>query len=79
MTLLTDRLAFQTTSLPRIRQRADYFAQQRFSDYFQPAATEVELTAAGFVEVWSNERWILWRVPDHPPTQAELLAAEAKS
>ena len=79
MSLLTDRLAFQTTSLPRIRQRADYFAQQRGSDYFQPAATEAELTAAGFEEVWSDPRWILWRVPDHPLTQEELLAAEGAS
>ncbi len=74
MSLLTDRLAFQTASLPRIRQRADYFAQQRYSDYFQPGDTEAELEAAGFVEVWSNERWILWRLPDHPPTQQDLAA-----
>ena len=74
MTLLTDRRAFQTTSLPRITQRADYFAQQRFSEYFQPPATAAELTAAGYTEVWANERWILWRAPDHPPTQAELFA-----
>jgi hypothetical protein len=74
MTLLTDRRAFQTTSLPRITQRADYFAQQRFSEYFQPAVTEAELTAAGYTEVWGNDRWILWRAPDHRPTQADLLA-----
>jgi len=75
MTLLTDRRAFQTTSLPRIVQRADYFAQQRFSDYFQPGDSEAALTAAGLVAVWSDARWILWRLPDHPPTQAELFAA----
>lgn len=79
MSLLTDRRSFQTTSLPRIQQRADYFAQQRFSDYFQPGATEAELTAAGLVEVWSNERWILWRLPDHPPTQDDLAAATSGS
>jgi hypothetical protein len=76
MSLLTDRRAFQTTSLPRIVQRADYFAQQRFSEYFQPADSAAALEEAGLVEVWSNERWILWRLPDHPPTQAELLAEE---
>jgi hypothetical protein len=74
MTLLTDRRAFQTTSLLRVEQRADYFAQQRFSEYFQPKETAAELTAAGLVEVWSNDRWVLWRLPDHPPTQADLLA-----
>ena len=78
MSLLTDRLAFQTTSLPRIRQRADYFAQQRGSEYFQPAATEFELVADGFEEVWSNERWILWRVPDHPLTQARAAGGRGR-
>jgi hypothetical protein len=75
MSLLTDRRSFQTTSLARITQRADYFAQQRFSDYFQPGDSEAALRAAGLVQVWSNERWILWRLPEHPPTQDELAAA----
>ena len=63
MTLLTDRRAFQTTSFDRIQQRADYFAQQRYSTYFQPNLSEAQARAAGLVEVWSNERWILWRLP----------------
>jgi hypothetical protein len=77
MTLLTDRRSFQTTSLARILQRGDYFAQQRFSDYFQPGDDELALREAGLVEVWSNGRWILWRLPEHPPTQAELAAEAA--
>ena len=75
MTLLTDRLAFQTTSLPRLLQRADYFAQQRFSEYFQPDLTEAEARDAGMVEVWSNARWVLWRLPDHPPTADETAGS----
>jgi hypothetical protein len=67
MTLLTDRRAFQTTSFERIQQRADYFAQMRYSQYFQPDLTETEARAAGLVEVWSDDRWILWRLPDDPP------------
>ncbi len=67
MTLLTDRRAIQTTNIDRVLQRADYFAQQRFSDYYQPDTTPLEARALGLVEVWSNERWILWRLPDHPP------------
>lgn len=67
MTLLTDRRAFQTTNFPRILQRADYFAQQRNSSYFQPNVTEREAREAGLIEVWSNERWVLWRVPDQGP------------
>jgi len=66
MTLLTDRRALQTTSFDRIRQRADYFAQQRYSRYFQPNVTEEAARTAGLEEVWSNERWILWRLPDEP-------------
>jgi len=48
-------------------QHADYFAQQRFSSYFQPSISEVDALARGMVEVWSNSRWILWKLPGTPP------------
>ncbi|MBA3288802.1 MAG: hypothetical protein H0U21_12425 [Acidimicrobiia bacterium] len=64
MTLLTDRRTIQTTNLDRIRLRADFFAQQIGSDYYQPDMTTAEGLAAGFEVVWSDSRWILWRVPD---------------
>jgi hypothetical protein len=67
MTLYTDRRAIQTTSLDRMLQNADYYAQQRFSDYYQPDITPEEAMAAGMVRVWEDPHWILWRLPTHQP------------
>ena len=64
MTLLTDRLTIQTTNMDRILQRADWFAQQRNSSYYQPDIDEAEAAELGLVEVWSDSRWILWQVPE---------------
>ena len=63
MTLLTDRRSFQTKNLERITQNADYFAQRRNSTYWQPELELGEARLAGFEEVWSDGRWILWRTP----------------
>ena len=65
MTLYTDRLAIQTTDIDRVRDRADFFAQQRGSTYYQPGLSIEAAEALGFTMVWSNSDWILWRVP--PP------------
>ena len=65
MTLYTDRRTIQTTEMDRVLQRADYFAQQRGSDYSQPGITEFEALQLGLREVWSDARWVLWKVP--PP------------
>jgi hypothetical protein len=62
MTLYTDRRAIQTTLVDRIRQRADYFAQQRGSDFYQPRMSEAQGRALDFEIVWSDEQWILWQV-----------------
>ena len=48
MTLYTDRRSIQTLSIERMIQHADYFAQQRFSSYFQPNITEVDALARGW-------------------------------
>lgn len=64
MTLLTDRLSFQTKNLDRIAANADYFAQRRDSTYWQPRWSPAEARAAGWEEVWSDPRWILWRLPE---------------
>ena len=47
MTLYTDRRSIQTQSVDRMLQHADYFAQQRFSSYFQPNITEADALAQG--------------------------------
>ena len=70
MALLTDRRSIQTQSIDRMLQHADYYAQQRFSSYFQPNVSEAEARARGMVPVWSDSRWILWKLPG-PPTATE--------
>jgi hypothetical protein len=67
MTLYTDRRAIQTLSIERMIQHADYYAQQRFSSYFQPDISEVDALGMGMVPVWSNSRWILWKLPGPRP------------
>ena len=64
MTLMTDRRAFQTKKIDKIIERADYYAERRNSTYWQPELTAAEARRAGFEEVWSDQRWILWRLPD---------------
>jgi hypothetical protein len=64
MTLMTDRRAFQTKQLERIVDRADFYAERRNSTYWQPELTPAEARRAGFEEVWADQRWILWRLPD---------------
>jgi hypothetical protein len=64
MTLMTDRRSFQTDDLDQIVGRADYYAEKRNSTYWQPELSAGRARRAGLEEVWSDERWILWRVPD---------------
>jgi hypothetical protein len=64
MTLYTDRRTIQTTSLDVALRTGDYYAQQRYTDYSQPPLTPAEAVTMGFVEVWSDAEWILWRIPD---------------
>ncbi len=67
MTLYTDRRAIQTPLVERISQRADYFAQLRGSDFYQPRMTEAQGRALGWEKVWSDDHWILWRVGGTAP------------
>jgi hypothetical protein len=67
MTLYTDRRAIQTTDIERVRDVADFFAQQRGSTYYQPELTTEEADELGFTMVWSDNNWILWRVPSPIP------------
>jgi len=67
MTLLTDRRSFQTKQLDRIARSADYYAERRDSTFWQPELTAEMAADAGFEEVWSDQRWILWRIPEIAP------------
>lgn len=62
MTLMTDRRSVQSASIGLITLQADFFAQRKNTDYYQP--TEAAAEAAGYQQVWENEAFILWRVPD---------------
>ncbi len=66
MTLMTDRRSLQSKRLDRIVERADYYAERRNSTYWQPDLDAGAARVAGFEEVWSDQRWILWRLPDTP-------------
>ena len=59
MTLLTDRRSFQTKELDAILQSADFYAYRRNQKYAQPTLGR---NPEGLVEVWSDDRWILWEV-----------------
>jgi signal transduction histidine kinase len=66
MTLYTDRRTLQlsTSAIPTMTRTADYFMQNRRSDYSQPVATDSELEALGYEVVYDDPNWRLWRVPD---------------
>lgn len=64
MTLLTDRRAIQTTSMDRAEQHGDYFAMQRWSDFYEPAIDELDAIKRGYVAVWQDANWILYDL--HP-------------
>jgi hypothetical protein len=66
MTLLTDRRSFQTNNFERIAERADFYAERRNSTYWQPELDTAVARRAGFEQVWSDQRWILWRITDVP-------------
>jgi hypothetical protein len=70
MTLLTDRRSFQTKQIDRIARSADYYAERRDSTFWQPELTAEDAAAAGFEEIWSDQRWILWKIPETPPPEA---------
>ena len=71
MTLLTDRSTVQTSRVERIIATADFFAQRRNSDYVQPKFTQAEGEAMGLEIVWSDDMWVLWRIPEE--LRLELL------
>jgi hypothetical protein len=64
MTLLTDRRAIQTTNIERAEQRADFFAMQRWSDFYEPTIDETEAMRRGYEPVWQDDNWVLYDL--HP-------------
>ena len=63
LTFYTDRRGVQSDVLELVRQRADYFMMRRSSASSQPLVDPSEAADMGWVEVWNNSDWVLWRLP----------------
>lgn len=63
LTFYTNRRAVQSSELEIVRQRADYFMSRTGSGFSQPAVSDAEAAEMGWVKVWSDETWVLWRLP----------------
>ncbi|MEQ1700628.1 MAG: hypothetical protein ABMA25_10975 [Ilumatobacteraceae bacterium] len=63
LTFYTNRRAVQSSDLEIVRQRADYFLSRAGSGFSQPNVSEAEAADMGWVAVWSDETWVLWRLP----------------
>lgn len=72
MTLLTDRRSFQTKQIDRVALGADYIVLRDRDTAWQPQVEEV--VAAGFVQIWADDTWTLWKAP--PERTGELLSDE---
>ncbi len=78
MNLHTSRLAIQGNSVPMMLERGDWYAMVRYSDYLQTRLDDPALAAElGFVAVWENERFVLWKIPDRPVVPIEVTAPPA--
>ncbi len=73
MSLVTDRRSVQTMQPEVILAEADYYLQRYdkfeppdggFSPFLGvPQFTPEQAADEGLVEVWRNDRWVLWRIP----------------
>ncbi len=73
LTYLTDRPAIQTADLDTLLQEADYYLQ-RYDHFTGPSGfspflgllvlSDDDAAALGLTEVWRNDRWVLWRLPE---------------
>ena len=64
MNLYTGRLAIQGNNETMMVERGGWYAQERDSDYIQTPLTTQRAAELGFDAVWSNSKFILWRIPD---------------
>lgn len=77
MTLYTDRRAVQGGSVARVERLGDYFMVNRTNSYSQPRAEDLEpelLAARGWVPVWENNIWTLWKLPESDGTASVRTA-----
>jgi hypothetical protein len=62
LTFYTDRRGVQSSELPIVQQRADFFMMRRDSTFSQPLVTDTEADTMGWTAIWEDENWVLWRV-----------------
>ncbi len=63
MNLYTRRLSIQGNSESMMLQRGNWFLMARDSDYIQTDLDDARAAVLGFVQVWSNDKFVLWRIP----------------
>lgn len=71
LNLYTRRRAIQGNSEQMMVQRANWYLMARDSDYIQTNLSAERAAQLGFVKVWENARFVLWRIPPrYPPLAA---------
>ncbi len=76
LNLYTRRKAIQGNSEQMMTERSDWFLMARNSDYIQTDLSDERAARLGFVKVWENSRFVLWRIPPrYPPLAAGPAAA----
>lgn len=68
MNLYTRRKAIQGNSESMMLQRGDWYLMVKDSDYIQTNLTDERAAELGFVKMWENSRFVLWRIPPRYPT-----------
>jgi hypothetical protein len=64
MNLYTGRLSIQGNDRRMLLERGDWYAMARDSDYIQVPLDPAGATELGLEAVWSNSRFVLWRIPE---------------
>lgn len=67
MTLYTDRRSMQVGTVARAERLGDFFMVNRTNSYSQPKPEDLDpaaLAARGWVPVWQDDTWTLWKIPE---------------
>ena len=75
LNLYTRRKAIQGNSEQMMTERADWYLMARDSDYIQTNLSDERAAQLGFVKMWENSRFVLWRIPPRYPPLAAGPAA----
>lgn len=62
MNLYAERRAVQLTTVEDLDTGADYYVMERNSTYSQVLLSDEDAAAYGFVKVWENTHFVLWRL-----------------